>query len=364
MNAGLMTDPFATQDDIAGAELLRKRSQIISAGRYRLPNRDGSHKSGGWQRVTNLVKAITDQFSLRVWEIEQILIAVHVDEAAVMKYLRTTLVAVQGKPYPERRAGIEQFIEYCKDISGGNEGAKFGNARHELVEADHLAIPAAMPDSFAREHLSLFKSALIRNELERVPGLAERRVLIEEFEAIGTLDAVLLDLRTQGLHIGDLKTQKQFWTWLEIAAQLACYARAVAMWEPADPKNPRAGRWVDMPKVSFERAFVLWMPREHPSGVPAVDVYEVDIVAGYKTAQLAREVVLDRRGGKTAKKPRAWLREAPPVSVVEQYAARFAAVSTREEGSRLVQECKDKKVWNVLLAEEARVAMNRLKVSS
>lgn len=358
-----MEDPFATGDDIAGVALMAKRNAIISAGRYRLPDLDGSKKTGGWQRVTNLVKAITDQFSLRVWEIEQIMIAVHVDADAVLRDLRLTLAAVQGKDYPTRRAEIEEFVNRCKDISGGNEGAKFGNARHELVEADHLAIPAAMPDSFAREHLSLFKSALLRNELERVPGLAERRVVIPEFDAIGTLDAVLIDLRTKGLHIGDLKTQKKFWTWLEIAAQLACYARAVAMWEPAGTANPREGRWVDMPKVSLDVAHVLWMPKEHPSGVPAVDVYEVDIQAGYKTAQLAREVVLDRRGGKSAKKPRAWLREAPSVTETERYAARFAAVSTREEGAALVKECKEKRVWNVILAEEAQTAAKRLEES-
>lgn len=360
MTTRLMEDPFATEDDIAGVALAAKRAQIITVGRYRLPNRDGSHKTGGWQRVTNLVKAITDQFSLRVWEIEQMMIALHVDADAVLKDLRMTIVAVQGKPYPVRRSEIEDFLGRCKDISGGNEGSKFGNARHELVEADHLAIPAAMPDSFAREHLSLFKSALIRNELVRVPGLAERRVLVEEFEAIGTLDAVLEDLRTSGLSIGDLKTQKRFWTWLEIAAQLACYARAVAMWEPSSASNPRVGRWVDMPKVSHEVAHVLWMPREHPSGVPAVDVYEVDIVAGWKTAQLAREVVLDRRGGKTVKNPRAWLREAPGVSETEQYAARFAAVSTLAEGSALVAEVKGKGLWNVILAEEAQTAAKRV----
>jgi hypothetical protein len=356
----MMEDPFATGDDLAGAAMLAKRNQIITAGRYRLPDLDGSAKKGGWQRVTNLVKAISDQFSLRVWEIEQILVALHVNESAVMKMLRVTLVQVQGQPYAARRSGIEEFIEFCKSLSGGNEGSKFGNARHELVEADHLAIPTAAPDAYARQHLHLFKSALVRNDLVRVPDLAERRVVIPEFDAIGTLDAVLEDLRSRSLHIGDLKTQKKFWTWLEIAAQLACYARAVAMWVPTDPQNARVGRWVDMPKVSIETAFVLWMPKEHPSGEPAVDVYEVDIEAGWRTAQLAREVVLDRRGGKSATVPRARLREAPSVTETERYAARFAAVSSLAEGSALVAEAKAKRVWNIVLAEEARTAKERL----
>jgi hypothetical protein len=102
------------------------------------------------------------------------------------------------------------------------------------------------------------------------------------------------------------------------------------------------------------------MPKEHPSGEPAVDVYEVDIEAGWRTAQLAREVVLDRRGGKSATVPRARLREAPSVTETERYAARFAAVSSLAEGSALVAEAKAKRVWNIVLAEEARTAKERL----
>jgi hypothetical protein len=272
-----------------------------------------------------------------------------------------TLAAIQGKDYPTRRGEIEAFLERCKAISGGNEGAAFGNARHELVEADHLAMPEPASDAFARQHLSLYRSALIRNRLTALTGMQERRVLIEELGAVGTLDNILADGVRGFDAVGDLKTQKQFWTWLEIAAQEACYANACAMWESSnDPDDPRAGRWVDMPPVSKEIGFVLWMPRNHPSGEPAVDVYEVDLIAGWRTAQLAREVVVDRSGGKSKTKPRAWLRDAPPVTLTEQYAARFAAVATVSEGRALIEEAKKAKVWSVILADEAARAKSRL----
>jgi hypothetical protein len=270
---------------------------------------------------------------------------------------------VQTMTKANKRGEIESFLSWCKDIAGGNDGAKFGNNRHELVEADHLAIPTAAPDAFARRHLYLYRAALVRNRLDAVPGMQERRVLVEELGAVGTLDNIVRDLGTQGLHIGDLKTQKRFWTWLEIAAQLACYANAVAYWEPADPKNPRAGKWMPMPPVSKSVGMVLWMPKEHPSGEPSVDVYEVDIEAGWKTAKLAYEVVIDRAGGKRARDPRAWLRKAPPATLTEQYAARFAAVESRAEGSALVAEAKARGVWDAILAGEAQAAMERLELS-
>jgi hypothetical protein len=356
----LEADPFATSDDLLGAELAASRSRIITAGRYRLPNLDGSPKKGGWQRVTNLVSAFSDQFGLRMWEIEQILIAYTINPEETGTRIASLMRLVQTMTKANKRGEIESFLSWCKDIAGGNEGANFGNNRHELVEADHLAIPTAAPDGFARQHLYLYRAALVRNELNAVPAMQERRVLVEELEAVGTLDNVLEDLRLHGLHIADLKTQKRFWTWLEIAAQLACYANAVAYWEPADPKNPRAGKWVPMPAVSKTVGMVLWMPKEHPSGTPAVDVYEVDIEAGWKTAKLAREVVLDRAGGKRAKEPRAWLRKAAPVTLTEQYAARFAAVESRTEGSALVAEAKARGVWDAILAGEAQTAMKRL----
>lgn len=360
----LEADPFATTDDLLGAELQAKRSQIITAGRYRLPNLDGSEKKGGWQRVTNLVSAFSDQFGLRMWEIEQILIAYTISPEETGIRIAKLMRLVQTMTKANRRGEIEMFLSWCKDIAGGNQGANFGNSRHELVEADHLAIPTAAPDAFARQHLYLYRAALVRAELRAVPQTQERRVLVEELGAVGTLDNILEDLRTRELLIGDLKTQKRFWTWLEIAAQLACYANAVAYWEPADPKNPRAGRWMPMPPVSKMVGLVLWMPKEHPSGEPQVDVYEVDIEAGWKTAKLAREVVLDRAGGKSAKNPRAWLRPAAPVTLTEQYAARFAAVESRTEGSALVAEAKAKGVWSAILAGEAQTAMERLEKTS
>lgn len=355
-------DPWATVEDVAVRPREDARAKIITAGRYRLPNRDGSEKKGGWQRVTNLVGAFADQFGLRMWEFEQIMTAIYVDEMTVLADLRMTFEALQKMERKiDRRFAVEDFVDRCKNVSGGNEGTKFGNNRHALAEADHLDLPMGATDGFAREHMALFRSALVRNRLVRLEGMAERRVLVEELGAIGTLDAILHDLVRDCFTVGDLKTQKKFWTWLEISAQEACYANAVAMWESAnDPSDARAGRWVDMPAVSKEIGHVLWMPREHPSGSPAVDVYEVDLVAGWKIAKLAREVVDARSSAKRVREPMAWLRSAPPVTLTEQYAARFAAVDDAAQGRALVAEAKKAGVWSVVLADEAARAKSRI----
>jgi hypothetical protein len=361
----VLDDPFATVDDFRAPA----RAQLITGGRYRLPNRDGSKKIGGWQRVTNLCAAISDQFGLRTWEHEQVMTA-FAARPDLVEEARAMLLRIADVPKTERRAAIEDFLEKCKAVSGGNAGSMFGNNRHAIVEADHLMLPPPATDGYGRRHLSLYRSALIRNDLRALEGMQERRVLVEDLEAIGTLDNILVDERTGKLHIGDLKTQKRFWTWLEVSAQLACYANAVAMWESSDPNDALAGRWVDMPKVDLDVALILWMPREpateeeRAGWKPYVDVYEVDIRAGWETAKLCREVVKQRSAGKRKGSPRAWLRAAPAVSETQEYAARLAEVETRADGAAIVAEIKRKGLWSGVLASEARIAAERLENSS
>jgi hypothetical protein len=260
----------------------------------------------------------------------------------------------------ERKAWVESFIEHAKEASGGNVGSKFGTQRHAAVETEHAGLPTAHFDASTRQHLSLYAAALRRHGLTALPGMQERRVLVEELEVVGTLDNILVDGAVQV--VGDLKTQKRFWTWLEIKAQQACYAHGDAMWDES------TGTWVDMPVVSQELALVLWMPRPPEPGTeeaigwdPHVDIYEVDIREGWETAKRAYGVVKDRARAKSVK-PGAWLRPAPDITEQERYAARFAAVSTLAEGSALVRECQDRGIYDPILAAEARKAYARVRI--
>lgn len=326
-----LDDPFATVKDAAPAT---RTNALITAGRYRLPRLDGSHKPGGWMRVSNLVSAYSDQFALRMWEIEQTLRGVKLDHGLYLELLETP-------PGEIDRVWVEGFIERCKRVAGGSAGADHGNERHAAVEGLHFGADTRLYPSEVRRMLALYRSTLARHGLTPLPGMQERRVLVEELEVVGTLDNIVNDL------VADLKTQRKFWTFLEIAAQLACYAHGDAMWDPV------AGQWVDMPKVRQDVALVLWMPR----GSRKVDVFEVDIVAGWKTAQHAYRVVRDRSAGKQG---RAWLRPAPPVTVAEEYAAMFAGVDSLAEGRALVAECKQKGIWSQVLADSAALAVARL----
>jgi len=319
------------------------RESIIRGGRYRLPNRDGSPKKGGWQRVSNLVAAYSDQFALRMWEIGEVLAGLATSSDL---YAALLAAAPQDMAKDERRAWVEQFIEQAKDASGGNAGSRHGTQRHAVIEGHHAGLPEAHHDALTRRDLSLYDSALARHGLVAMPGMQERRVLVEALGCCGTLDNIVSGM------VGDLKTQRRFWTWLEIGAQLACYAHGDAMWDA------ERECWADMPPVSREIAVVLWMPRD----AEGVHVYEVDIVKGWRTAQRAYEVVLDRAEAKSVKGNRAWLRPAPPATETEKWAAKFAACESIAEGRKLVAAAKDAGMWDETLAAVARRAYGRIAV--
>jgi len=324
-----LSDPFASVKDSA------PDARLITGGRYRLPQRDGSPKPYGWMRVSNLVSAYADQYALRQWEQRQMMRAIRTSRELYTELLEA------GEAELDDPVWDEAFLERCKRIAGGSAGADHGNRRHDAVEGLHRGEDTAPYPSETRRMLALYQSTLARHGLTPLPGMQERRVLVEELQVIGTLDNIVNDL------VADLKTQRRFWTFLEIGAQLACYAHGDAMWDPA------AGVWVDMPPVRQDVALVLWMPR----GGTTVDVFEVDIVAGWETAKRAYEVVQDRS---TAKRGRAWLRPAPPVTETERYAAMFAGVDSFREGRLLVDECKGKGLWSPVLADAAELAVARL----
>jgi hypothetical protein len=344
-------DPFALAEDSKVA----RRPLDLSGGRYRFPRRDGTHKPYGWQRVTNLVGAYSDSFGLRLWEIEQVLRALGDPGHPLVSELWDAMPAFVELEKDARKEWVEAFTEKCKAATKADAGTRFGNHRHSMVEEHHEGLPQGHQQANARRHLALYAAALIRNRLRAVEGMQERRVLIEAVEAVGTLDNVLEDLDTGRFHIGDLKTQKRFWTWLEIKAQLATYANSDAVW------NAEKLCWEDWPvKVDRSRGAVVWMPREHPSGEPAVDVYRVDLISGWRTALRAYEVVQDRAAAKSKRNNGAELWPAPVATATERYAARFAAVDTMAEGRVLVAEAKTAGVWSQVLADCAGDAVKRL----
>jgi hypothetical protein len=355
-------DPFATAEESAPGTHSRDRKKLITGGRYRLPRRDGSHKPYGWMRATNLSGAISDQKKLQDWELRtnlEGLAAAPEIYHQMVAYLQTT--TPESRMQQAHRDQMAQFAERAKEAGKGNVGAQWGTARHEDWEALQVAGPSALavPDW---KRIRAVEVALAEAQLRPVPGWQEQRVLCEEFEVVGTLDNVLEDLRTGLHHIGDLKTQKRFWTFLEVEAQEALYANADARWVPESAEDPTVGHWEDMIPVDRGLGVVMWLPRVREDGTPEIEVKGIDLERGLATARLCLQVVRQRSAAKSTRAPLSgwgWL-DMPTARRIERYSRAFATVESLEDGRKLTREAMAEGCWGPELQGCAQKAAARV----
>lgn len=335
--SGAAGDPFVTSSELRGGSDDPER---ITAGRYRLPGltkwstgelvTHDEPRRGGWQRVTTLVKAIGDARALDLWH-QRLLVLAMVQRPDLYDLACATVATTDRQDEKAMRAGLESIAEKLLAAVGADEGANLGTAFHGFTEAEDMGLA-----HFARKvwhgKIRNYREGLQAQGLVIDPTLIERKVVNLEYGVAGTLDRILYD-RTANVHrIGDLKSQKKFWTWLEIAAQLAAYALADAMWDRVKMC------YVDMPPVEQDYGVVAWMPVSHPEREDGVDFFSVDLAKGREALALCAQVDRMRSEAKSARQTWGLLRPAPVLTVVEAYARRIGGVSSLAEGSALWAE--------------------------
>jgi hypothetical protein len=347
-------DPFATTESL-GPDV--EDPARITGGRYRLPDLtihyrpDGTRwlethglkaRKGGRQRVTNMVKNIGDALALDLWH-QRMLIYGMVKAPDLYDLACATVATLQGEDQVgELKTALEKLAPRILAAAGAEEGANLGTAFHGFTEAQDLGLM-----HYARRvwhgKLANYATGLDAQGLIVEARYIERVVVIERYNLAGTLDRILYD-RIADIHrIGDLKSQKKFWTWLEIAAQMASYAMADAIWDR------QKLCFVDMPPVCQEEAVVAWMPvigdsDETARGQTAtgdrdgVDFFRVDLEKGRKALALCAEVGALRSEAKSVHQTWGLLRPAPQLAAVEAFARRLESVASLAEGSAVWAE--------------------------
>lgn len=347
-------DPFATTSSLGEFD----EDPDQTSGRYRLPDLlvddvgnviTLGKRTGGWQRVTNLVKNIGDSRALMDWRERKVVAGL---------VLRPDLYDLATSidftaPDADIRKRVQDIANKAAEAAGASAGANLGTAFHGFTDAVDAGLM-----HYAREkwlpRLENYRTALQAHRLRIVPEFIERKVAILSYGCVGKLDRLLWDEEADCLRVGDLKTQKKFWTWLEISAQLALYQMADAMWDRAQCA------WVEMPPVTSDFAVVAWMPVEHPDGTDRVDVFNVDLEQGRGFVETCAAVNRDRSTARSTKQTIGLLRPLPEMSAVEAYARRLRDVSSLAEGSAVVAEAQARGVWCDELQEVALSAVNRL----
>lgn len=236
----------STPDDLDGFydEAPAAPQYGIVRGRYMYPDPPGFKRlkgQRGFMRMTNLAAAFSDQIRLQHWRERMLLLGLRADEVLVDELFAQGLETMDPD---EAKDWLEKHADRAVEAAGGGAGARRGTARHTMLqvmmEAGVLTGTRTM-----RLQLHSLQEALVRHHLEPIPGMSERRVCNPVYGVMGTLDLGVRCLLTGQIGILDLKTQRRFWSYQEIAGQQHGYDSSPWMWDgPPDA----SGRWTAAPR--------------------------------------------------------------------------------------------------------------------
>lgn len=271
----------------------------IKNGRYVFPDPPGyvrPPRARGFMRMTNLASAFSDQVRLQKWRERMLLIGMRADEGVLFDELAAQGLEVMDPV--DAKAWLEEHADKAVKRAGGDAGARRGTARHLMVQL-WLETGILTGHRTMRLQLASLQDALARHYLKPITGWSERRVCNPEFHTIGTLDMAVECQLTGRRGILDLKTQRAFWSYLEICGQQAGYDSAPWYWD--GPEDSR-GSWARSPAwdlVGVEGglfpgrrvALLAHMPQEPGPGQLPVEIHEVDLSFGREVLKCAAENV-------------------------------------------------------------------------
>lgn len=287
------------------------RDQLIVNGRYMLPPLgDPTGKRRSLQRVTNLVKQLSEQDGLVKWKLRMTVVGLAKDER--LYDLATSLT-------PENKRDLDDLIEKAIDLgqAGPSGGNITGTALHNYTDDKPGEYPIRVRDKWVPK-VENYYAALHAKGLRVVPGLSERLVVSERYGTAGRLDDIYEDPFGE-LRVGDRKSQKAFYTWWEVGAQLACYQGSDAMW------NEEECRWEDMPKLADDYVHVAWMPLNHPTQRDGVTIYDLPLGDARLVLEECVRVRELRRGAKS------WGRERMDLGEFARCARDIRDAETRDD---------------------------------
>lgn len=301
-------------------------------GRYLLPDpgQPGATSTLPWTRATTFAKSISDTFGLAKWQTRMAVKGVT---------MRPDLYALAASAPIDDKTTLDRVAEAAKEAAGTTAGANQGTALHTFTERIDRGETVQVPPPWDAD-VAAYVDALDQAKLAVDAALIERIVVLKQFHVAGTFDR-LVRAADGRLLIGDLKTGKDLsYGWLEIAIQLALYARADAVW------NGITEQYEPMPAVDLETAVVMHLP----VGKGTCTLYSVDIAAGWELAQLCAAV----RTARTRKDLAVQLKQArtnrAPAAVMQQEAANqlnlaIQRATSRADIDRLWEPASRRGIW-------------------
>jgi hypothetical protein len=283
--------PQVPEDDLDGFYDSAEAAPLygINRGRYMYPPPPGytpTKGARGFMRMTNLASAFSDQIRLQKWRERMIIMGLRTEEGETL-YDELMAADVDHMEPDRAKEFLETFAEKMADAAGAGLGARRGTARHTMLQAIQETGVLTGSRTMRLQLHSLFE-ALDAHYLKPIPGWSERRVCNTKYGVMGTLDLGVECQLTGQVGILDLKTQRRFWSYQEIAGQQEGYDSAEWVWEGPPTE---AGYWAPAPLWSltgapggeFEGrrvALLAHMPQAQGPDMLPVEIHEVALDYG------------------------------------------------------------------------------------
>jgi hypothetical protein len=249
-------------DDFTTAEAPKDRW-----GRYLITTANGKQVS--FPRVTTIAKCLDDEGSLTAWK----------GRMTATGLVQRNDLLVAASTALDDKSSLDRIVQQAIEAAGASSKANIGTALHQLTQQLDLGRqPAILPGLQA--DVDAYLAGVVRHGVIIDPRLVEILLVNEKHEYAGTADRIARFSSRKKKQIFDLKTGNIEYAINSIAVQLAMYANAEYIY------NWQTKERIPMPDIDKTRGVIIHLP----AGQGRLDLYELDLVAGWEAAQMAMEV--------------------------------------------------------------------------
>jgi PD-(D/E)XK nuclease superfamily len=245
---------------------------LLKNGRYQIVPKGGD-KPKAHTRVTNFAKKVEDEFAITQWKMRSVLTG-----AAGRPDIIAATLAAEGNA-----KALNGLAEQAMEATGANVRREMGTALHSLTEqADAGTLEVAMLPEPYRADIMAYLSCMDSLGAEVVE--MESVVVHPALGLAGRFDRIV---RIGGrLYVLDLKTGADLsHSWLSISIQLAIYAGAATVYDPASQTHR------PMPDVHQGRGVVIHLL----PGEATATAYWVDLNVGRRGIDVTETVMRWRK---------------------------------------------------------------------
>jgi hypothetical protein len=251
----------------------RPEPEFDQYGRYKIPDPVTGEKRS-WTRATTWAGTVADTIALSNWEKRMVALGL-----AQRPDLVARVAAVLDPNSAQGKRQVNKLVEQAKEYAKSGARANLGTALHSFAEAHDLGRPLPQIPPPWDQDIAAYRKAMSAVEVSQ--NYIEKVCVLRDLGVAGTMDRVVRFRHGKLPLIGDIKTGADLrYSWTEIAIQLALYAHADTVYDPATEQH------TPMLAVDKERALVVHLP----AGEARCTLHLVDIAAGWEMAEVCSVV--------------------------------------------------------------------------